>query len=61
MNLLPEIKNEEVNAILDLLYELSTKYAMLYGFNRTSRHMIGSDDYKELFKALRKGFALDPM
>ncbi len=61
LNLLPEIKNEEIDAILDLLYELSTKYAMLYGFNRTSRHMIGSDDYKQLFKALRKGFALNPM
>jgi hypothetical protein len=58
INLLPEIKNEEVNAMLDLLYDLATKYAVLYGKNRTSRRMVGSDDYKLLFEGLRKGYAL---
>jgi hypothetical protein len=58
INLLPEIKNEEVNAMLDLLYDLATKYAVLYGHNRTSRRMLGSDDYKHLFASLRKGYAL---
>jgi hypothetical protein len=47
-----------MNAILDLAYDLATKYAVLYGHNRTSRHMVGSDDYKCLFKALRKGYDL---
>lgn len=59
INLIPQIKNEEVDAMLDLLYELATKYAMLYGHNRTSRFMVGSDDYQQLFKALRKGFNLE--
>jgi hypothetical protein len=58
INLLPEIKNDEMNAILDLAYDLATKYAVLYGHNRTSRPMMGSDDYKRLFKALRKGYDL---
>ncbi len=58
-NLLPEIKNEEVTALLDLLYDLATKYAMLYGQNRTARTMVGSDDYKSLLEALRRGFDLD--
>ena len=58
INLLPEIKNDEVNAVLDLVYEVATKYSMLYGHNRTSRQMIGSDDYKSLFAALRKGYGL---
>jgi hypothetical protein len=61
INLLPEITNDEVNAMLDLLYNLATKYAVLYGQNPTSRHMIGSDDYQHLFKALRKGFDLGEM
>ena len=58
INLLPEVKNDEMNAILDLAYDLATKYAVLYGHNRTSRHMVGSDDCKHLFEALRKGFDL---
>ena len=58
MNLRSEIKNEEVNAILDLAYELATKYSVLYGRNRTSRIIVGSDDYKYLFEVLRKGYAL---
>ena len=61
INLLPEITNDEVNALLDLLYNLATKYAVLYGQNPTFRHMIGSDDYQQLFKALRKGFDLGKM
>jgi hypothetical protein len=58
INLLPELNNEEVNEILDLLYRIATKYAMLHGQNRTLRSMVGSDDYKRLLKALKKGFAL---
>jgi hypothetical protein len=57
-NLLPAITNDEVNIVLDLLYDLSTKYAMLYGHNKTSRFMVGCDDYKSLFAALRKGYDL---
>jgi hypothetical protein len=58
INLLPELKNEEVTAMLDLLYDLATKYALLYGQHRTGRHMVSSDDYKSLLGALRKGFDL---
>ncbi len=61
INLLPEIKNDEISAMLDLLYDLATKYAVLYGHNRTGRKMMGSDDYKRLFAALRKGYALSEM
>lgn len=58
ISLLPEIKNEEVSAMLDLLYRLATKYALLYGQNQTMRTMVGSDDYKSLLEALRKGLDL---
>jgi hypothetical protein len=58
ISLLPEIRNDEVSAMLDLLYRLATKYALLYGQNQTARSMVGSDDYKSLLEALRKGFEL---
>jgi hypothetical protein len=56
INLLPEIKNEEVSAMLDLLYRLATKYAVLYGQNQTMRSTVGEDDYQSMLEALRKGF-----
>jgi hypothetical protein len=61
INLLPELKNAEVTAMLDVLYEIATKYAMLYGQHRTMRSMIGSDDYESLLDALRKGLDLSEM
>lgn len=42
INLLPEIRNEEVSSMLDVLFGVATKYAMLYGQNRTMRMMVGS-------------------
>lgn len=61
INLLPELTNEEVITILDLVYDLATKYSMLYGKNRTSRSLPGSDDYNHLLDGLRKGFDLGEM
>jgi hypothetical protein len=61
IDLLPELKNAEVTAMLDLLFEIATKYAMLYGHHRTMRSMIGSDDYKSLLEVLRKGFEISEM
>lgn len=61
INLLPELKNEEVSSILDLVYELATKYSKLYGKNITSRSMPGSNDYKHLLEGLRKWYDLGAM
>jgi hypothetical protein len=56
INLLPELKNQEVSAMLDLVYQLATKYAVRYGQNPTMRSMVGADDYKTMLEALRSGF-----
>lgn len=58
-DLLPTILNDEITQIIDLVYETTTKYALLYGQNQTLRYMVGSDDYKTLLKALKDGFGLE--
>jgi len=58
-HLLPEILNEEITQMIDVVYETATKCAVFYGQNRTARYVVGSDDYKAMFKALKNGFGLE--
>lgn len=55
--LLPNLLNKEIDDVMDLLYDLASRYCRLYGLAPTIRPFPGDDDYKRMLELLKAGLA----